>query len=139
MSKCFKLNGNTQHILSWKPKGLSSERIEPPPVSNNFYNPLLSYLSTKARVKFNRNCLKQSKILYTHGKIVDIYIVYEKTAFIPGADDPTLQNCLFGAVTLTKNAGINKYRYSGYGIGFDRRSSFSFPGAEYGKNVIILK
>ena len=139
MSKCFKLNGNTQHILLWKPKGLSSERIEPPPVSNNFYNPLLSYLGTKTRVKFNKNCLKQWKILYIHGKIVDIYIVYETTAFISGTDEPTLQNCLFGAVALTKNADIDKYRYSDYGIGFDRRSSFSFPGAECGKNVIILK
>ena len=50
-----------------------------------------------------------------------------------------LHNCLFGAVTLTKNADFDRYGYSGYGIGFDRRSSFSFPGAEYGKNVIILK
>ena len=32
--------------------------------------------------------------------------------------------CLFGAVTFTKNADIDKYGYSGYGIGFDRRSSF---------------
>ena len=38
--------------------------------------------------------------------------------------DPTLKNCLFGAVTLTKNADIEKYRYSDYRIGFDRRSSF---------------
>ena len=50
--------------------------------------------------------------------------------------DPTLRNCLFGAVTLTKNADIEKYRYSGYGIGFDRRSSFSFPGGGFGQNVI---
>ena len=28
---------------------------------------------------------------------------------------------------LTKNDDIDKYKYSGYGIGFDRRSSFSFP------------
>ena len=36
-------------------------------------------------------------------------------------DDPTLKNCLFGAVTLTKNADIDKYEYFVYGIGFDRR------------------
>ena len=40
----------------------------------------------------------------------------------------TLENCLFGAVTLTKNADIDKYKYSGYGIGFDRHERFSFPG-----------
>ena len=39
-------------------------------------------------------------------------------------DDPALKTSLFGAVRLTKNADIDKYHYSGYGIGFD--SSFSF-------------
>ena len=49
-----------------------------------------------------------------------------------------LRNCLFGAVTLTKNSGIDKYGYSGYGTGFDRRSSFLFPGGGFGQNVLIL-
>ena len=53
-------------------------------------------------------------------------------------DDPTLKNSLFGAVTLTKNADIDKYGYSGYGIGFDKKSSFSFPGSGFGQNVIII-
>ena len=46
--------------------------------------------------------------------------------------------CFFGAVTLTKNTDIDKYGYSGYGIGFDRRSSFSFPGGGFGQNIIIF-
>ena len=47
---------------------------------------------------------------------------------------------MFGAVTLTKNAGIDidKYGYSGYGIGFDKKSSFSFPSGGFGQNVIIF-
>ena len=53
-------------------------------------------------------------------------------------NDPTLKNCLFGSVTLTKNADIDKYGYSGYGIGFDRRGSFSFPVDGYGQNVLIF-
>ena len=53
-------------------------------------------------------------------------------------NDPTLKNCLFGAVTLTKNTDIDKYGYSGYGNGFDRRSSFSFRGGRFGQNVIIF-
>ena len=36
------------------------------------------------------------------------------------SDYRTLENCLFGAVSLTKNADIDKGKYSGYGIGFDR-------------------
>ena len=39
---------------------------------------------------------------------------------------------------MTKNADIDKYGYSGYGIGFDRRSSFSFPSGGFGQNVIIF-
>ena len=54
------------------------------------------------------------------------------------SSDPTLGNCLFGAVTLAKNVNIDKYGYSGYGIGFDRRSSFSFPGGGFGQNVLIF-
>ena len=53
-------------------------------------------------------------------------------------NDPTLKNCLSGAVTLTKNADIDKYGYSGFGIGFHRRSSFSFPGGGFGQNVLIF-
>ena len=48
----------------------------------------------------------------------------------------TLKNCLFGAVALTVNADISKYGYSGYGIGFSRRSSFSIPGGGFGQNVL---
>ena len=39
---------------------------------------------------------------------------------------------------MTKNADFDKYEYSGYGIGFDRRSSFSFPGGGFGQNVLIF-
>ena len=48
-------------------------------------------------------------------------------------NDPTLKNYLFGAVTLTKNTDIDKYGYSGYGFGFNRRSSFSFPNGGLAK------
>ena len=58
--------------------------------------------------------------------------------FTSNDNDPTLNNCLFGAVTLTKNADIDKYGYFGYGIGFDRRSSLSFPGGGFGQNVLIF-
>ena len=53
-------------------------------------------------------------------------------------NDPTLKNCLFGTGTLTKNADINKYKISGYGIGFDGRSSFSFPSGGFGQNILIF-
>ena len=81
------------------------------------------------------------KTAYTinHPKnVVNIYIVYELVAAGSNINGPTLKNCLFGAVTLTKNTDIDKYGYSGYGIGFDRKSSFSFPGGGFGQNVLIF-
>ena len=50
---------------------------------------------------------------------------------------PTLENCLFGTVSLTKNADIDKYKCSGYDIGFDRNGGFSL-GNGFGKNCIVL-
>ena len=96
-------------------------------------------LVTKIRVKFTGSCLKQSnKITYTHWKVVNIYIVYVLGASSSHINDPTLKDCLFGAVTLTKNADFDKYGYSGYGIRFDRRSSLSFPRIVFGQNVLIF-
>ena len=56
-------------------KGLSNENITPSSTRNNFLSPSLNYLGTKIRIKFSGSCLKQDKITYTHGKIVNIYIV----------------------------------------------------------------
>ena len=44
---------------------------------------------------------------------------------------------MFGSVKLIKNPDIDKYKYSGYGIGFDRKGEFSF-GNGFGQNVIIF-
>ena len=39
---------------------------------------------------------------------------------------------------MTKNADIDKYGYSGYGTGFDRKLGFSFPGSGFGQSVSIF-
>ena len=71
---------NTDYVSSWKSKGLSAETIKPPSTSDNSLTPGVSYYGTKTRVKFTGSCLKQPKISYTHGTIVNIYIVYELVA-----------------------------------------------------------
>ena len=45
---------------------------------------------------------------------------------------------MFGTVSSTKNADINKYKYSRYGIGFDSHGRFSSLGIGLGWNVIIF-
>ena len=123
------------YIYFWKSKGLSDERLDSITASNHKITPELSFYSTKTRVEFNGSCLKQDKVTYNHKKIVNIYIVYEISKNI--SSYPTLEHCLFGAVSLTKNAEIDKYNYSGCGIGFDRFGELSF-GNGLGKNWIIF-
>ena len=135
IKRYFKVNTitNVDYVSSWKSKALSVESIKPPTTSDNSLTPELKYYGTKTRVKFNGSCLQQSNILYTHSTIVNIYIGYELGASGSHNNDSTLKNYLFGAVSLAKNADIDKYKYSGYGIGFDRRSSFSFPSCGFGQ------
>ena len=49
---------------------------------------ILSYIGNKTRVEFKGGCLKQDKVIYDHGKVVNVYTVYNL-------------NYLFGAVSLT--------------------------------------
>ena len=141
LRKYFKVNsvaGVVDHVLSWQSKVLSNESIKPPATTNNNLTPEFNYYGTKTKIKFTGSCLKQSNHIFTHKKVVNIYIVYELPASSLHTSDPTIKNCLFGAAILTKNADIEKYKYSGYGIGFDKRSSFSFPSGGFGQNVLIF-
>ena len=73
-----------------------------------------------------------SNMIITYSQIY-IYIVYELGFSTRGYDDDTVvANSLFGAVRLVKDADIDKYKYSGYGIGFDGRGSFSVPSSWFG-------
>ena len=51
---------------------------------------------------------------------------------------PTLANVLFGAAKLIENADIDKYRYSGYGIGFDGEGFYSHGSGGNRRNLIIF-
>ena len=111
--------------FSWESKGLSSEKIRFVITSNGRVSKLV-YDNARIKVKFNGDLLKLNKVTHNHGPIVNIYIVYRLIA-ITKDSSVTLQNCLFGAVKSTKNADIDKYKYSGYGIRFDSGGSFIHP------------
>ena len=96
---------------------MSDESIKPPSTCNKMLNLLVSYVGTKAKPKFNEDCLKQGKIPFHHGKVVNIYIVYEIDRCVDISSYSTLKNCLFSAVKLTRHIDIDQYKYSGYSIG----------------------
>ena len=58
--------------------------------------------------------------------VVNIYIVYKLDPLASTRDKSyTIQNALFGAMQITKNAtDYDKSNYKGYGICFDERSEF---------------
>ena len=126
---------------------MSNKSIKAP---NNSLAPTLKCIGKRMYVKFSGSCLKQDKITLNHKKIFNIYIVYDLKSILNNFD-LTLQNCLFGAVKLTKNSDIDKYKYSDYGIGFDSKGTFSHPSGRIGadmsssahpndktKNILIL-
>ena len=116
---------------------MSDEIVKAPSTNNNRPAPKLSYFGTKTRVEFNGSCLKQDKIIFNHGTIVSTCIAYELSPNLNYDENITLESCLSGAVKLTKNADINKYKYFAYGIGFDGQGSFLFPSVGFGQNIII--
>ena len=110
---------NSSWITKWKSKGLSNESLEVVSTSSNTLNPLINYYGDKVRLRFTGSILQQKIVTQSHKKVVNLYVVYEITNFHGIDNYPTLTNALFGAVKLTKNADIDKYKYSRYGIGFD--------------------
>ena len=85
---------------------MSDECIKPLSTPNNIHNRLLAYVGAKTMVRFNGNCLKRDKATLTHETIVNIYIVYKLSKNFNIDVYPTLENCLFGEVRLTKNSDI---------------------------------
>ena len=79
--------------------------------------------------------------------VVNIYIVYKLDPLASIRDKSfTIQNALFGAMQITKNATDNsKSNYKGYGICFDERNEFGHTITEGGhahttgaRNVLIF-
>ena len=87
---------------------------------------------------FRGSCLKNDKAKSKYDKILNTYIAYDLQSNINYNPDFTLENCLFGGVKITKNTDVDKYKYSGYGIGFDGRGAFTHPNGSFGNNAIIF-
>ena len=73
------------------------------------------------------------------GPMISMYIV-SKTSPKTINSNFVFKNCLFGAIKIanTSNSDTDKWRYSGYGIGFDLTGRFTHPDGGNGKNVIIF-
>ena len=99
-------------------------------------------------VYLSGNHFQQNKVIIpNNGNVMNIYCVYEIHPISSSRDTSfTIQNALFGAMQITKNAIDNsKNNYKGYGICFDERSQFGhtineggFTHTTNGRNVLIF-
>ena len=138
-SKLFTKNGVGIH--AWISTGIHNDSNTTDLFSVNNSNnnsPTLLNKNNRLNVTFNGNYMKQNKLGCAHGKIVNLYIVYELKNRRVDSPDFTVQNGLFGAVKITRNVNTSHYKYDGYGICFACESSFSFDDRIDAKNVIIF-
>ena len=101
----------------------------------------------RMHVYLSGNYFKQDRTrIPNNNNAINIYIAYKLDPIASSRDTTfTIQNALFGAMQITKNADTSKYDYKGYGICFDERSEFGHTITEGGfahttdaRNVFIF-
>ena len=102
----------------------------------------------RMHVHLSGNHFQQNKVIIpNNNNVINIYCVYQLDPIASTRNNSyTIQNALFGAMQITKNAtDYDKNNYKGYGICFDKRSQFGHTTTENGRthttngrNVLIF-
>ena len=101
----------------------------------------------RMHVSLSGNHFQQNKVIIpNNNNVINIYCVYKIDSIASTRDDTfTVQNALFGAMEITKNADTSKCNYKGYGICFDEGGTFgqtiregNFDHTANARNVLIL-
>ena len=116
---------------------MSNEKIGSAKASNYDQSPKLVYDNARIKLSFSGDLLKQDKITYSHGPIVNIYVVY-RLAPRTNNSGVTLENCLFGAVKLTNNADIDKYNILDMVLDLIQKDLFHIQVEDLAKMLLIL-
>ena len=102
----------------------------------------------RMHVHLSGNHFQQNEVIIpNNNNAINIYCVYKLDPIASSRDTSfTIQNALFGAIQITKNATDNKKNnYKGYGICFDEKSQFGhaiteggFTHTTIGRKVLIF-
>ena len=135
-----------EDISEWKSTGINNYSSD----SNMNAGGHLPNIKNDGRIHFHLigNHFHQHKgIIPNNNNAINIYCVYQLDSIASSRDTSfTIQNVLFGAMQITKNAtDRDKNNYKGYGICFDERSQFGHAITENGvtytsnrRNVLIF-
>ena len=140
----------SKDISEWKSTGIYNYSSDSN--MNAFANAKSNFPNLKndgrMHVHLSGNHFQQNKaIIPNNNNAINIYCVYKLDPIASSRDTSfTIQNVLFGAMQITKNANDNtKNNYKGYGICFDERSQFGhtiteggFAHTTNGRNVLIF-
>ena len=86
---------NTVYVHYCQSNRLSDGKINAPGTSSsNDQASILEYGGAGIRLKFKGDSLRQNKVIYSHGKIVNIYTVYEISSAFTRKSSFTLKNSL---------------------------------------------
>ena len=102
-SKSFTRNGEAIH--TWLSTGIHNDSNDTDLFSCLMILTLLNK-TNRLGVNFNGNYMKQNRLDYAHGKIVNLYIVYESKNRRIDNPDFTVQNGLFGAVQVAEEKKV---------------------------------
>ena len=95
---------------------MSEESIENVTPSGSSFAPAFVDHHSLPDIHFNGPCLIKNTISVPK-IVINIYVSYTLRPQLRNFNtDFTLSNCLFGSVKLTKNADLEKYKYTGYDI-----------------------
>ena len=102
-------------------KGIEDTKKEMPILKND----ARMYVYLQGSHSQQNNVLTLNNDHVINKKVINIYCVYKLDPIASSRDTTfTIQNDLFGAMEIAKNADTSKYDYKGYGICFDERSEF---------------
>ena len=146
---------NNKNILKWKSIGIFnySDYYSMKDIENTKKEMPILKNDERMYVYLQSNHFQQNNILTSNNdhvvnkNIVNIYIVYKLDPIASTIDTTfTIQNALFGAMQITKNADNSKNNYEGYSICFDEGSEFGHTIPEGGRahttdarNVLIFE
>ena len=143
--KIGSFNFTNSKISTWKSTGINNSKMNA--VGNAKGN--LPDLKNNGRmnVYLSGNHFQQNVAgIPNNSNVINVYCVYQIEPIASSRDTTfTIQNALFGAMQITKNADTSKYDYKGYGICFDEGGQFGHTITEGGhayttnaRNVLIF-
>ena len=123
-------------ISTWKSTGVGDSKSVLPGLKND----------GRMHGSLSGNHFQQNKVIIPNNNNVNIYFVYKTNPIASTRDYTfTVQNALFGAMEITKNADTSKYNYKGYGICFDEGGTLghtiregNFDHTANARKVLIL-